>query len=308
MELEENLDYKKEMMKLIKISILLVIALLTRSVYSQDNNTVKQVQYKIIVVPHVKEGQDIRTILEDDFNKRIALSKVKEAFDKRGFITYDFTQSLKIALQSMTTNTEMKNDLKTQAIELSGADIWINTEVFVQKSSSGNSVKIILEARDAYTGQSLANKTGDSGKFYTDDIAKLSQKAVDSCIEQFLDMMNTKFADIVKNGRSIRLDILIDENSELTMDSEIGTDGDLISDLIEDWLDDNSYKNYYHIMVSSESKIIIDDFRIPLRDEKGRNYKASKVLRKLRKFAKNSLGLTVKQGIKTEAKIELILQ
>ena len=295
-------------MKLIKISILLIISFFANNIFSQKEKTVNQVQYKIIVVPHVKEGQDIRTILEDDFNKRIALSKVKESFDKRGFITYDFTQSLKIALQSMTTNSEMKNDLKTQAIELSGADIWINTEVFVQKSSSGNSVKIILEARDAYTGQSLANKTGDSGKFYTDDIAKLSQKAVDSCIEQFLDMMNTKFADMVKNGRSIRIDILIDENSEYNMDSEVGNDSDLISDLIEDWLDDNSYKNYYHIMVSSESKIVIDDFRMPLRDDRGRNYKASKVLRKLRKFAKNNLGLTVKQGVKTESKIELILQ
>jgi len=294
-------------MKLIKISILLIITFFSSSLLAQEEKKVNQVQYSIMAVPHVKEGQDIRTILEDDFNKRIALSKVKEAFDKRGFTTKDFTQTLKIALQSMTTNTEMKNDLKTQAIEMSGADIWIDTEVFVQKSSSGNSVKLILEAKDTYTGQSLANKTGDSGKFYTDDIAKLSQKAVDSCIEEFLDMMNTKFAEMVKNGRSIRIDILIDENSENTLEDEVGEDGDLISDLIEDWLDENSFNNYYHIMISSESKIIIDDFRMPLRDERGKNYKASKVLRKLRKFAKNKLGLTVKQGVRTESKIELIL-
>ena len=51
------------------------------------------VQPKIMVIPFTKEGEDIRTILENDENKRIALTKIKEAFDERGISTIDFLQS-----------------------------------------------------------------------------------------------------------------------------------------------------------------------------------------------------------------------
>ena len=57
-----------------------------------------KVQPKIMVIPFTKEGEDIRTILEDDINKRIAITKIKEAFDERGFTTVDFTAKLKACL------------------------------------------------------------------------------------------------------------------------------------------------------------------------------------------------------------------
>jgi len=274
-----------------------------------QNNTqqdIQQVQPSIMVVPYVKEGEEIRSVLENDFNKRMAIAKVKEAFDKRNFTTKDFEQYLKNALKSMSLNSDKKTDERAMAAQLSGADIMVITEIKVQKSASGNSVKLILQAVDSYTGQSLANKTGDSGKFYTDDIPKLAEKAVESVIESFLDVMNQKFGEIVKNGRSIAIEIHISEDSEIEdFDSEIGADGDVLADIIEDWLDENAYKNNYH--ASSTDKIfIVDDFRIPLRDERGRNYKASKVYRQLRDFLKG-YGLKIKRGEKTEAKFELFI-
>ena len=58
-------------------------------VHAQDAVTsqVATVQPKIMVIPYTKEGEDIRTILEDDVNKRIILTKIKEAFDSRSFTT-----------------------------------------------------------------------------------------------------------------------------------------------------------------------------------------------------------------------------
>ena len=53
-------------------------------------------QPKIMVVPYVKENENIRKILEDDVNKRIVLTKIKEAFDSRGFTTVDFIQKVDI--------------------------------------------------------------------------------------------------------------------------------------------------------------------------------------------------------------------
>ncbi|PHR72549.1 MAG: hypothetical protein COA67_04695 [Lutibacter sp.] len=268
---------------------------------------IQTVQPSIMVMPFTKEGQDIRTILEDDFNKRIAITKVKEAFDNRGFNTKDFVGTLKIALKERAIGSSNKTDLKTEVIRMSGADIYVQVEVFVQKSNSGNSVKLILQGYDSFTGQSLSNKIGESGKFYTDDIAKLSQKSAESCSEEFLNTLNSKFGEIVKNGRSVRMNISFDENSEYNMDSEIGSDGDLISDLMEDWLDENSYKNNFHLQGISESEMIIDDFRIPIKDKNGRNYRASKTARTLRNYIK-TLGLSVKTDVEGSGKINIIIQ
>ncbi|WP_114902836.1 DUF6175 family protein [Kordia sp. SMS9] len=294
-------------MKKYILIVLLTFIGINLEAYAQTKVT--QVQPSIMVIPWVKEGQDIRTILEDDFNKRIAIAKVKEAFDNRGFTTYDFTQKLKQALNETAVKSDEKNDLKSRMIRLSTADIIVEVEVFVQKSSGGNSVKLIMEGKDSYTAQSLVTKTGESGKFYTDDIAKLSQKAVESCVEEFLNTMNDKFGQIVENGRSVRINIGFHEDSEYNMDSEIGDDADLLSDLLEDWLDENAHNNNFHIQGMTELSLIVDDFRIPLKDPKtGRNYRATKVSSKLRKFIKNKLGLAVKQGKRSAAEINIIIQ
>jgi len=285
---------------------ILIIVCNNNNIIAQE--PIKTTQPSIMVMPFTKEGQDIRTVLEEDFNKRIAITKVKEAFDNRGFNTKDFVGTLKIALKEQAIGSSNKTDLKAEVIRMSGADFYVQVEVFVQKSSSGNSVKLILQGYDSFTGQSLSNKVGESGKFYTDDIAKLSQKAVESCSEEFLNTLNLKFGDIIKNGRSVRISIGFDENSDYNMDSEIGNDGDLISDLMEDWLDDNAYKNNFHLQGISEAEMIIDDFRIPIKDENGRNYRSSKVARSLRKYIKGTLGLPVKSDVEGSGKINIIIQ
>lgn len=290
-------------MKRIAILFSLCITILV----SAQHQEVSTVQPTIMVIPFTKEDQDIRTILEDDFNKRIAIAKVKEAFDNRGFTTKDFVGSLKIALKETSLNSDNKTDLKANVIRLSGADFYVEVEVFVQKTNTGNSVKLILQGYDSFTGQSLSNKVGESGKYYTEDIAKLSQKAVESCSEEFLNTLNTKFGDIVANGRSIRINIGFDSDSEYNMDSEINNDGDLISDVLEDWLADNSYKNYFHIQGISESEMIIDDYRIPLKDPNGRNFRVTHVARAIRRYI-NSLGLNVKTDMEGSGKINVIIQ
>lgn len=285
-------------------TIIFLIGLFQCTAQTNDINTV---QPSIMVIPFTKENEDIRTVLENDFNKRIAITKVKEAFDNRGFSTKDFTMTLKNALKEFTLNGSNKSDLKEATIRLSGADIYVSVEVFVQKSGSGNSVKLILTGYDTFTGQSLSNKVGESGKFYTDDIAKLSKKAVESCDEEFLNTLNEKFGQIVENGRSVKIDIAFDESSEYNMDSEINQNGDLISDVLEDWLDENAYKNYFHLQGITESSMIIDDFRIPLRDERGRNYRSSKLASAIRKYIR-SLNLSVKTDVEGSGKINVIIQ
>ena len=273
------------------------------SVFSQiaatnSGGQVQTVQPKIMVIPYTKEGEDIRTILEADVNKRIAITKIKESFDSRGFTTVDFVAKLKAAKDNNVFTSDNQTDIKTQIIQISGADIYVQAEVNVQIGQSGTSVKLILTAYEASTGNSLSNKIGESGKFFTDDIGKLASKAVESVAEDFLNQMQIKFTDIVNNGKSVIVEISFGANSQYNMSSEIGSDGLPLSDQLEMWMEKNAFKNNYHIQGTSDLKMIFDDVKIPLKDQaSGNNYNPNKFALELWKFIKG-LGLQPGKDVK----------
>ncbi len=284
-------------------AILLLQTSLINNAFCQSSATnsggqVATVQPKIIVIPYTKEGEDLRTVLENDENKRIAIAKIKEAFDSRGFTTVDFVAKLKAAKDNNVLTSENQSDIKSQIIQMSGADVYLQVEVIVEKGESGNSVKLILTAYEVSTGNSLSNKVCESGKFYTEDFIKLASKAVENCIEDFLNVMQTKFTDIVNNGKSVIIDISFDAGSAHKMSSEMGVDALPLSDQIEMWMEKNAFKNNYHIQGTTDLKMIFDDVKIPLKDQAtGNNYNPNKFALELFKFLKG-LGLQPGKDIK----------
>ena len=257
------------------------------------------VQPKIMVIPYTKEGEDIRTVLEEDENKRIVLTKIKEAFDERGVTTIDFIAKLKAMESGNVFNLENKQDAKSLIIDMSGADIYIESEIIcLQGLSSGKTesrVKIIITAYEAATGASLANKIGESGTFYTSDIGKLGMKAISSCADDFLRVMQSKFTDISENGRSLMLQISFDENSTFTMESEVGSQGFQLQDEIELWVEEHSFNGNYHLQGASPLKMVFDDIKLPLTDETGKNYSPTRFGMELLKFFR-SLNMQVSRS------------
>lgn len=269
-----------------------------QNVATNSGSQVAIVQPKIMVIPYTKEGEDLRTILEGDENKRIAIAKIKEGFDNRGFTTVDFVAKLKAAKDNNVFTSENQSDIKSQIIQMSGADVYVQSEVIVEKGQSGNSVKLILTAYEASTGNSLSNKVGESGKFYTEDFNKLASKAVESCVEDFLNVMQNKFTDIVNNGKSVIIDISFSSDSQTKMSSEIGIDKLPLSDHLELWMEKNAFKNNYHIQGTTDLRMIFDEVKIPLKDQAtGNNYNPNKFALELFKFFK-SLGLQPAKDVK----------
>lgn len=285
------------------LQIFVVLYLTGSSLFAQAPATatggqVQTVQPKIMVIPYTKEGEDIRTILEADVNKRIAITKIKEAFDSRGFTTVDFVAKLKAAKDNNVFTSDNQTDIKSQIIQMSGADIYVQAEVDVQSGSGGSSVRLVLTGYEASTGNSLSNKVGESGKFYTDDIGKLASKAVESVAQDFLNTMQLKFTEIINNGKSLVIEFSFDAGSDKTMSTEIGTSGLPLSDLIEEWMGLNAFKNNYHIQGTTDTKMVFDDVRIPLKDQAtGNNYNPNKFALEIFKFLKSN-GLEVKKDIK----------
>lgn len=272
--------------------ILILIALcyffVEVSLWSQKDFPVGQarptIQPTIMVIPFAKENQQLRSVLENDAPLRVAVAKIKEGFDDRGYSTIDFRAKLNQLNNDKIMEMENSTSIKQEVIELSGADIYVEVEVQQTKSGSGNSSTVIMTAYDAFSSKSLSNKVCTSPKFYSDDFVKLTEKAIGNTVEEFLNTIQLKFDDVIENGRSLSLNITFNEASSFDMDSEIGSDAALLSDLIEDWLADNALNAYYHIQGITSTKMIVDEIRVPLKDEEGRNYRVSKFVSSFRQF------------------------
>lgn len=264
---------------------------------STSTPTSQTVQPKIMVIPYVGEGEDLRTVLEGDVNKRIAITKIKEAFDSKGFTTVDFVAKLKSAKDNNIFTSDNQTDVKDQIVQMSGADVYVQAEVNEVHSGSGNSVSVVMSGYEASTGNSLSNKVGESGKFYTDDFGKLASKAVESVSQEFLNTMQAKFTDIVNNGKSVNLDISFAQGSSKKMSTEIAPENLPLSDQIEMWMEKNAYKNNYHIQGTTDLRMIFDDVRIPLKDANGKNYNTNKFALEVFKFFK-TLNMQVDKDIK----------
>jgi hypothetical protein len=261
-----------------RIFSIIVMAVVTAFCYAQST------QPKIMVIPYTKQGEDIRTVLEADENKRIVLTKIKEAFDERGYSTIDFVAKLKSIESGNTFNIDNQSDIKSQIIDMSGADIYVEAEITCQSQSvSGQDknesrVKIIITSYDASTGTSLSNKIGESGTFYTNDIAKLGMKAISSCADDFLRIMQEKFTAIGENGHSVMIQIGISESSDINLESEIGEDGLQLQDEIGLWIEEHAYNGDYHIQGATKTKMIIDDMKLPPIDPNtGKAYSLSRL-------------------------------
>lgn len=258
---------------------------------------VNTVQPSIMVIPFVPEGADIRKALDVSNEKRQVIAQISGAFADKGFATKDFYANFKSVSQNAAFEEGTKTDLKSQIIQNSGADIFVEADININKGNDGNSVRVVLKACESSTAKVLASKIGDSGKFYTTDYGKLGAKAVQKAMEGFLTTMQQSFNDMVENGRSIVVNITFDEMSDYDTATEIGEDGFELRDVLELWMEENAYKNYYHIQGTTDKKMIFDEVRIPLKDPKtGRNYNVNKFSMSLAMFFKQH-GMQIERNL-----------
>lgn len=296
----------------LKFQLFLVIfslILFTNLAQSQveRNPKVQQVQPIIMVIPYAKQNEDLRTVLENNVELRTALAKVKEGFDDRGFTTVDFVAKLKAAeLDEVFTSTS-QSDVKSTLVAFSGADIYVEVEAYKNISSSGNSARVTISAYDAYTARSMGTKTSSSHTMDTEMFDKLVEQALKrkergseiAMVEDFLNVMQEKFTEMIENGRAVKIMFMLDGNAEYDFNSE-NDDGDLLLEIIEDWMADNSYKNNYNLQGLLGNRLTFSEVRIPLRDERNRNYTPSKFGRAIRKNFRNK----EIDGIEINAKTE----
>lgn len=290
-----------------KIYLLSMLMLCCFKFVNAQNTT--RIQPKIMVIPRVPEGQDMKTFYDTSQNTQIAIAKINEAFQKRGANLRSFDQALKQAKENMALNKASGNsdDFKSMVLQMSGADIYVETQIFVANHSQrGNakSVNIILNAYQTGTANSIADRTAPSGMFQTDDIGRLTMMAMDTVAEPFLNLMQQRFGEIVESGQSVFVQFTISPNSKYTFDSEIGSDGNLLADVINEWFANHAVKGNFNNQGVTGNTLIISDVHIPFKNpaNPNMNYTGQNFYSDILKYFK-TLNISIKREIGTNNKI-----
>ena len=100
---------------------------------------------------------------------------------------------------------------------------------------------------------------------------------------------------MLKTGKSIVLNVSIAEEAEIDFDAEYS--GELLSDLLEVWVEENALNNYYHLQGVTGTKMIFDEIKVPLKDPRtGNNFRVTRYASKLRKYLVG-LGIEVERTV-----------
>ncbi|WP_455591249.1 DUF6175 family protein [Bacteroides sp.] len=241
-------------------------------------------QPEIVVVPFTLEGEDVRQVIEQNPMMALAISKVKEQFNDRGFITKDFITLLKASKNTSLMMDEAAIDYKARIVRESKADIQVLVKIVGNQEANGAvEVALMLEAVEVQTGNSLANKSYMSGKFITNDFIKLANRALNMIGDDFFSNLQSAFNQMVEDGRELAIQIGFSSDCEMDATSEVGSNGNDFQMEVEDWLLNNAFKGVYS--VNGSEKLLDISMQVPLYDQtSGAPFNLSRMRTVLKRF------------------------
>lgn len=239
---------------------------------------------------------DYERALGEDFDLLNVITKVNELMAERGFPMKDLSAVIGDLNQSemedeMTVSTTSGAELGETALERlqrrAKADIMVEVAWKVNTTGPKRSVTYNLRGLDAYSNKQIAAAQGTGAPTFSAETPVLLEEAVVEKMDQFLSQLQNHFDDMVENGREVSLKLQIFNNgSGLSFEEEYN--GMELSEIIDEWMDNNTVNHRYSLSDASENVMNFEQVRIPLYNERDRALDTRMFARQLQKFLQAS--------------------
>lgn len=207
---------------------------------------------------------------------KIAITTLGTLMQERGFPLKDMEQMVKSINQTSAENM-MTTSKSGGGVFVSPLDRIKNRakcDIILELSWSENSqgprksVVCNLRALDAYTNTQIGGMSGESTPTMTGGLAMMLKSAMVGGIDNLNNGLMDYFTKMSESGREVALNINIFEDSGLTLEDEVK--GEVLTDMIENWVADNTVNGVYNLADATESMMQFDQVRIPLYDKNER--------------------------------------
>lgn len=182
----------------------------------------------------------------------------------------DEDEMLDEAFEGAETGAGTATNAYDEIIKRAKPDITLEIGWNVNTAGSLYSCDYTIEAKDTYSGKSVAPVAGQTGEMRrTVPLSVALKQTAKNNMDQFCSTLLNYFDDLQTNGREVRLDVrILDNGSGTNMNSEFG--GKELGTIIYDWVSDNTVGHQFTERSRGRNMARFDQVRIPLKDASGR--------------------------------------
>lgn len=257
---------------------------------------------------------DYKKALQEDANLILVISKINELMADRGFPLKNLesilksleNQSAEDALLMNSEGAEINENPIDKLKKVAKADIIIQMTYTIQSVGPKNTVTFNLQGIDSYTNKQIAGSSGTGAPSFTAEIPVLLAEAVVANIDLYNVQLQNHFDDMFENGREVILRVLTWNNWEHNLESE-DFGGDMLSNIIENWVHENTVKNRFSTLDATENMMVFEQVRIPLFNEKGQATDTRRWAFNLKKYLMDKFQIESKLMMKGLGQAQLIL-
>ena len=235
---------------------------------------------------------DYERALQENSDLLNVITKIGELMSEEGMPLKDAASEIRNlnrsqAEDAMTLSSTSSAQLAETPLEKlmsrAKADIVVEVGWKVNTSGPKKSVTYTLRGLDAYTGKQVAAAQGTGAESFSASLPLMLEEAVVGKMDNFISQLQGHFDDMMENGREIIIRVQVfDNGSGLSMESEYG--GEELTDIIDQWVNDNSVKHRYNLSDAGETSLRFEQVRIPLYRENGSPMDARQYVTQLRRY------------------------
>lgn len=235
---------------------------------------------------------DYTKALQTDANLLLAIAKINTMMADRGFPLKDLQAVTKSIAQqnaednmsqSKTSGASLAESPVDRLRRVAKADIIMQLTYIINQMGPKYSLTYNLQGLDSYTNKQIAGAQGTGKHTFSAELPILLEEAVLSNMDEFCTQLMTYFEDINENGREVAVDVRVFDNGNgLDLESEFN-DMEL-SEIIDDWMSDNTVNHVFNKSDASENFIQYEQVRIPLYKENGNQMDTESFVRGLRTY------------------------
>lgn len=216
-----------------------------------------------------KTVQDFEKAFENDGDLKIAITTIGEIMTDLGFNLKDMEQNLSALATDRAENAAATSktgaDVAQSPLDIINAraksDIIFDLYWKVNTLGPRRSLTYNLRALDAYTNKQIAGTSGTGNPSISAELAVLLQEAVRGTMGKIEAQLMKHFEDMQQNGREVMLVVRTWEDSPVDLETEF--DGKELSELIEDWMAENTVNGVYSTLNATENIMEFEQVRIP---------------------------------------------
>ncbi|MDR3327950.1 MAG: DUF6175 family protein [Prevotellaceae bacterium] len=215
---------------------------------------------------------DFKLALQTNFDLNKVITKIGGLMAEKGFPLVDLSASISNLERSNAMNraVQSKNSgalivetpldmLKRQA----KSDIILEINWKLISNGPKKTIDYYIRGIDAYTNKQIADGGGAEKPSFAAEVSVLLEEAVLSNMDNFAAKLQTHFDDLFANGREVTVGIQVFENAK-NIDLETEFDGMELSEIINDWMAQNTVKHRFNKSNASAYFIRFEQVRIPL--------------------------------------------